>query len=375
MRQDETVGSKLRGSEEWDRNPQTGMADQLMDARVETGDEIIDGKFRVHSLSGHERNKLYLNEENGSDFVDASGISGLDDEADSRAFAVLDYDRDGWRDLVLVNAMNPLTRLFRNELGDSGRKGNMLAISLRGGNQTSSASEWSNRDGYGARVMVRKGSKVIEREHRCGQGYGSQNSAVMIVGLGDWEEVDEITVRWPSGKMSQVGGVKHGEWIVIDERQGELKREPYRKKISMAESSILGKVGFPLKHRSEARLKVWKGMATWCPACARYRPHFDHLKKMMEGRGVDFLGFPLDENEANETLLSYRASEELPYDLKAELPLIQRKQAVEFLKRWIGAAELPLPTTVVTNNAGHVVWVGAGAPTVSELRRMLDKMK
>ena len=93
---------------------------------------------------------------------------------------------------------------------------------------------------------------------------------------------------------------------------------------------------------------------------------------MTEGRGVDFLGFPLDESEDNETLSNYRSTEKLPYDLMAGLSTSQRKQAVEFLKRWIGAAELPLPTTVITNNAGHVVWVGAGAPSVSEIRRLLD---
>lgn len=88
---------------------------------------------------------------------------------------------------------------------------------------------------------------------------------------------------------------------------------------------------------------------------------------------ADFLGFPLDETETTETLQSYRANEDLPYDLKAEIPMNRRKQAVEFLKRWIGAAELTLPTTVVNNNAGHVVWVGTGAPTVSQLRQLLDK--
>ncbi|MDB4526747.1 ASPIC/UnbV domain-containing protein [bacterium] len=372
MRQDETVGRKLRGSGEWDRNPQTGLADQMMDARVETGDEVVDGKLRVHSLSGHERNKLYLNEASGSDFEDVSGVSGLDDEADGRAFAVLDYDRDGWNDIVLVNAMNPLTRLFRNELGDSGREGNMLAISLRGGNRSASSSEWSNRDGYGARVEIRKGQKVIEREHRCGQGYGSQNSAIMLVGLGDWEEVEEILVRWPSGKKTTVKSVPSAALIVIDEQEGEVSRQPYRRNVRMADPALLGKVGFPLRHQSAARLKVWKGMATWCPACARYRSHFEHLKKMTEGRGVDFLGFPLDESEDNETLSNYRSAERLPYYLKTGLSTPQRKQTVQFLKRWIGAAELPLPTTVITNNSGHVVWVGAGAPSVSEIRRLLD---
>ena len=81
MRQDEQVGSELRGSDAWDRDPQTGVVDNSLDSRVEAGDEMVDGKLRVHSLSGHERNKLYLNEGGSSIFSDQSGLSGLDDEA------------------------------------------------------------------------------------------------------------------------------------------------------------------------------------------------------------------------------------------------------------------------------------------------------
>ena len=95
-----------------------------------------------------------------------------------------------------------------------------IALSFKGGNRTATASDWSNRDGYGARVAVKKGDERIEREHRCGQGYGSQNSAVMIVGLGDWEEVDEVIVKWPSGRKSIVSRVKQGEWLTVDERGG-----------------------------------------------------------------------------------------------------------------------------------------------------------
>lgn len=370
MRQDGNIGNKLRKSEAWDRDPETGMVDNSLDARVEAGDEVIDGKLRVHSLSGHERNKLYLNEANGSNFSDQSGLSGLDDEADGRAFAVFDYDRDGWSDIVSVNAMNPLTRLYRNEMRDEDRSGNFIALSFKGGNRAATASEWSNRDGYGARVEVRKGGEVIEREHRCGQGYGSQNSAVMIVGLGDWEEVDEVTVRWPSGKKSSVAKVKHGEWVTIDEREGE-DRKSYRRVVEMTKDFRPGNAVFPLGYRSKAKLTVWKGMATWCPACARYRPHFEQLKAMTGGLDVEFRGFPLDEKEKRETLVAYQNENDLPYDLETDLSVLDRKKAQVFLQRWIGAAELPLPTSVVTNERGEILWTGAGAPTVSEIRRLL----
>ncbi|YCM42879.1 ASPIC/UnbV domain-containing protein [Verrucomicrobiaceae bacterium 227] len=370
MRQDETIGGKLRKSKAWDRDPQTGMVDHLLDARVETGDEVVDGKLRVHSLSGHERNKLYLNDGKGSNFSDQSGLSGLDDEADGRAFAIFDYDRDGWSDIVSVNAMNPLTRLFHNEMSDQARSGHFIALSFRGGNRTAMKSDWSSRDGYGARVEVRKGEETIEREHRCGQGYGSQNSAVMMVGLGDWEEIDEVIVRWPSGRKSTVTKVKHGEWLTVDERSG-VERKPYLRAADSKQKSLPGLATFPLGYQSKARLTVWKGMATWCPACARYLPHFEQLKTMTQGLGVEFRGFPLDEKEDRETLIAYQNDHKLPYDLLTDLSMLDRKKAVVFLQRWIGAAELPTPTSVVTNQRGEILWVGAGAPTVSELRRFL----
>jgi len=373
VRQDETIGNELRGTQAWDRDPDTGEVDEVLDARVGLGDEIVDGKLRVHSLSGHERNKLYLNEGNGANFSNQSGFSGLDDEADGRAFAFLDYDRDGWNDFVLVNAMNPLTRLFRNEMNDGKRKGHSIAISLEGGNQSAKpSSEWSNRDGYGARVTVIKGSEVIGREHRCGQGYGSQNSATMLIGIGDWDQVDQVIVQWPSGKKTIAHSVQEGEWLTLRERGGEERRS-YRRQVVLNEERQAGAGLFPLRLKSSARLTVWKGMATWCPACARYRAHFEQLKLKTEDLGVSFLAFPLDENEENETLKAYGQSNDLPYQLLSNLSDLDRKRALVFLQRWIGAAELPSPTSLVTNERGEIVWVGAGAPTVSDLRRLLDE--
>ena len=40
--------------------------------------------------------------------------------------------------------------------------------------------------------------------------------------------------------------------------------------------------------------------------------------------------------------------------------MLDRKKAEVFLERWIGAAELPYPTSVVTNQRGEILWAGAG---------------
>ena len=110
------------------------------------------------SLSGHERNALFIND-GGRSFTNVSGICGADDPADGRAVGLLDYDRDGYTDLAVVNANAPLFQLFRNEIaevtGAPERSGRMLALRFRGANQTGSAAPGrSPRDGYGARVEI-----------------------------------------------------------------------------------------------------------------------------------------------------------------------------------------------------------------------------
>ena len=100
-----------------------------------------------------------------------SGLSGLDSEADGRSFALLDFDRDGWLDVVVVNANAPETQLFHNRAGrfqEGSAPGNRwIALRFRGANDRAVASPGrSNRDGYGARVEVDLGDATLLREHR-----------------------------------------------------------------------------------------------------------------------------------------------------------------------------------------------------------------
>lgn len=177
-------------------------------------------KARSHSFSGHERNSFFWNS-GGKRFDNLSSVSGLDHIADGRAMAFFDYDRDGWRDIVLVNANTPQLVLYHNEFGKVLQKPvRILAVRLRGGAIAAEPSkDWSNRDGYGAVVTLETANGLRQsREHRCGEGFAAQNSSTILFGLGGEETVKEITVQWPSGKRQTLKNVPHGSEVECWER-------------------------------------------------------------------------------------------------------------------------------------------------------------
>ena len=165
------------------------------------------------SLSGYQRNRLFLNVQ-GRTFLDVSGLSAADSPADGRAFATLDFDRDGRIDLAVVNANEPLCELFANR----SKAGHFLALRFVGGNDRAApTSAWSVRDGYGVQVEVEVGGRTLLREHRAGEGFSAQNSATLIVGLGDHPQADAVRVSWPSGRMQHATDVAAGALLTAYE--------------------------------------------------------------------------------------------------------------------------------------------------------------
>ena len=197
------------------------------DAVVDSEGLPLDRKIKGGaSFSGNERDSVYLNQ-GGKDFVSISGITGLDDPGDGRSFAVLDYDRDGWPDLVVASVTAPTLQLYRNQMGDKSssgvKKNQMVAVRFVGGNHSAAASsEWSNRDGYGAVLTIDlDGTTPVVREHRAGEGLGAQNSATMLVGIGDRKGVNALKVRWPSGKTQDLGKVAANTLVTVYENPAQ----------------------------------------------------------------------------------------------------------------------------------------------------------
>lgn len=215
MRSDESLSDQFRNNESWGTDPRTGKINPSQERLT----YYYGPNYHRHSYSGYERNKFYLNL-SGQTFADLSGVSGADDIADSRTWAALDYDNDGWTDIALVNANAPLLSLYRNRIGEL-KKSNHIKILLVGGADENVPDQGlSNKDGVGAVVEVMSGDRSIKRVRRLGDGYAAQNSSTMTVGLGSEVTAQSIKVRWPSGKITMSGSpVSAGSIIVMKEVQ------------------------------------------------------------------------------------------------------------------------------------------------------------
>ena len=159
------------------------------------------------SLSGHERNRVFWQTLSGEGlrYVDISPLSGLDAIGDGRAFAWLDYDQDGDRDVVLTNANEPRVQLFQNQIG---APHTVLAIRLVGAksDSTSTPGGPGNRDAIGARIEVLAEGRRQRVERRAGEGLAAQNSSELLIGLGSAKTVESVSVRWPSGRETTLKG-------------------------------------------------------------------------------------------------------------------------------------------------------------------------
>jgi hypothetical protein len=94
---------------------------------------------------------------------------------------------------------------------DGGNANNFLVIDLVGRS--------TNRSAYGARVKVSAGNLVQTDERRSGGSYLSQNDARLHFGLEKRQEVDTVEVRWPDGTIDTQRNVRANRFVTIT--QGE----------------------------------------------------------------------------------------------------------------------------------------------------------
>jgi tetratricopeptide (TPR) repeat protein len=181
------------------------------------------------SIASRHRN-VFLRSDGEGRFDDVSGAVGLDLDQDGRAFAVLDHDRDGDPDLLVLTVRSgPQLRLFRNDFRDCGAT---LAVRLVGDPSSPVAGPRdgetfaSNRDAIGARVTVETDRLRRTKQVHAGSGFLSQHSKELLFGLGASQRVDRLTVEWPSGRTQAFTDVPLNHRLSIEEG-GELRWEPY----------------------------------------------------------------------------------------------------------------------------------------------------
>ena len=220
MRFDPTKDQEFSGSDQWLLN---GPPRLFEPQEGESGSEI-----RSNSLSGLERNRLKLQRE--GNFEDVSLVSGADFKEDGRGFVLFDYDNDGWLDIGLVSTHSPRFRILRNQMAElipedqSPQK--RVEVELVGGNTLPDpTSEWSSRDGYGAKLIVVRGDETTAFHYACSEGLSVQNSRKLHIGMGSESKIDQLTVLWPSGRTTVLHDIPAGSSLVIHENESNSKDE------------------------------------------------------------------------------------------------------------------------------------------------------
>ena len=139
-----------------------------------------------------------------------TGVLTVLGSTSSRSSAAFDLDDDGDLDIVTAE-WNDHPQVLISNLSEK-RDLHYLKIKLVG--------TASNRDGLGATVKVRAGSKTYTRYHDGKSGYLSQSSIPLYFGLGDATQIDDVQVSWPSGKnQMSTGRISINTLVTITEER------------------------------------------------------------------------------------------------------------------------------------------------------------
>jgi len=179
-------------------------------------DEDIE-RFDPQASYG-QRDQLFLNDGAGT-FTDVTDVAGpgFEHRLVGRGSATADYDDDGDLDLFVVNVNQPAV-LLRN---DSRRQNHWLALRLHGTH--------SNRNGYGARVLVQSGDLLQVDEARSSSSYLSQDDPRLFFGLGPHQTVDRLEITWPSGTRQVISQVAVDRVLEVHE---PVKVEPLDREVA-----------------------------------------------------------------------------------------------------------------------------------------------
>ena len=226
-----------------------------------------------------ELNRLYHNNKDGT-FTDATFSSGIGNKAilySGVSMKFIDYDNDGWPDIVQLNgAMVDNVQLYHSEVtykepllmfhnlgkgqfekipngalgpdfsrpiagrgiasADFDNDGDIdLAINNRGDypmllrNNGGNANHFleilligtkSNRDGVGASLRISAGDWTHIEQSKGGMSYMSASDPRIFFGLGKHTKIDSLEITWPSGQIDKLKDLPIDKIIAIKEGAG-----------------------------------------------------------------------------------------------------------------------------------------------------------
>ena len=230
-----------------------------------------------------ELNRLYHNNQNGSfdDYTFRSGIGNKAMLLSGVSAKFVDYDNDGWPDIVQVNgAMVDNVHLYHSEvtykepmlmfrnlgkgqfdkvseslgpdfmrpivgrgiaIADYDNDGDIDIVTNNRDdypslfrNDGGNANHWleilligtrSNRDGIGASLKLTSEGITHVEQARGGMGYMCAHDPRIFFGLGKRSKIDSLDITWPSGQVDKLTDVPIDKIIAVKEGTGVVPRE------------------------------------------------------------------------------------------------------------------------------------------------------
>ncbi len=230
-----------------------------------------------------ELNRLYHNNQDGT-FTDDTYRSGIGNKAillSGVSMKFLDYDNDGWDDILQLNgAMLDNVRLYHSEVSypepmlmyrnlgkgqfekvsdslgpdfvrpivgrglataDYDNDGDIDIVTNNRGdyptllrNDGGNANHWlevlligtkSNRDGIGASLKLTADGFVHVEQVKGGMSYMSASDPRILFGLGRRTKIDSLEITWPSGQVDRLANLPADKIIAVKEGVGIVPRE------------------------------------------------------------------------------------------------------------------------------------------------------
>jgi enediyne biosynthesis protein E4 len=187
-------------------------------------DPNLDGRLDLAVANGHidetVRNirgnvgyaqppQLFMNQ-GGNKFNDSAAAvgGGFASSKVGRGLAYGDFDRDGDLDLLITTNNGP-AYLYRNDQLAGNRSLRFHLVGTK-----------SNRDAIGATVQILYGGEAQTRMVKTGSSYLSQSELPLTFGVAKRDTLDQVIIKWPSGRVEDFKNVLTGKRYEAVEGKG-----------------------------------------------------------------------------------------------------------------------------------------------------------